>query len=194
MLTQNYFAFEGMTKIFGLAVISVIFLYGIVSQGEAYTYNWEIDETPEGSESVTSVEPVEVNIFDEQLQLPSNTAVHFLARKYNVYANLSWDRAHIDKLLKIFESIPQNYYNLYQQASLDNISIWQLSDEHIQDDILMENIDGLHVVTVSKHAFGYANPLMAEIEGVRGRYYSKRLHNAVNFKRGTFHPCAKWLF
>ena len=99
MVTQNYFAFERMTKIFGLAVISVIFLYGIVSQGEAYTYNWEIDETPEGSESVTPVEPVDVNIFGELFQLPSHTAVHFLARKYNVYANLCTATGNLDHSL-----------------------------------------------------------------------------------------------
>ena len=179
MLTPTCSAIKEMINRFRIVLIVVGLLCVITVQGETYTYNWEIDETPEGSESATVVKPVEVSIFGEQFQLPSHTAVHFLVRKYGVFPNLSWDRAHVDRLLKTFESIPQYYYNLYQEPSLDNISIWRLSDEHIQDDILIENIEGLHVVTVSKHAFGYANPLMAEIEGVRGRYYSKRLHNAV---------------
>ena len=32
---------------------------------------------------------------------------------------------------------------------------------------------------MSREAFTYAEPLLAEIEGVRGRFFSKRLHHAV---------------
>ena len=32
-------------------LISVVLFLGIVSQGEAYTYHWEMDETLEGTES-----------------------------------------------------------------------------------------------------------------------------------------------
>lgn len=52
------------------AIISVIFLCSIVSQGLAFDYHWEIDETPEGSESATVVDPVEVTLLDEQIQVP----------------------------------------------------------------------------------------------------------------------------
>ena len=57
--------------------------------------------------------------------------------------------------------------------------MWSLSDQHIQDDILIEYKDDIRFATISKHAFVYANPLLAEIDGVRGRYFSKRLHHAV---------------
>ena len=35
------------------ALISVFLFSNIVSQGAAFNYHWEIDETPEGSESTT---------------------------------------------------------------------------------------------------------------------------------------------
>ena len=58
-------------------------------------------------------------------------------------------------------------------------SLWQLTDQHIQNDIEMRIQDGQKIVTLSREAFTYADPLLAEIEGVRGRFFSKRLHHAV---------------
>ncbi|RKU07430.1 hypothetical protein C6501_17675 [Candidatus Poribacteria bacterium] len=160
-------------------LLTVIFLCAIVSHGNAFEYHWEIDETPEGQESTTVVEPIQVTILDEQIQLLQSTATYFLLKKYSVYPDLSWDKAHTDRLLKTFESIPQLTNDLYGEPPLDNISIWKLIDQHIQNDIKIEYTDGRRIVTISKHAFVYANPLLAEIEGVRGRYFSKRLHRAV---------------
>ena len=44
-------------KITFFTLITVILFCGIVSQSDAYEYHWEIDETPEGQESATIVEP-----------------------------------------------------------------------------------------------------------------------------------------
>lgn len=49
-------------KTINFAIILAIFLVGVIcnpdSQGETFTYRWEIDETPEGSENATVIEPV----------------------------------------------------------------------------------------------------------------------------------------
>lgn len=43
----------------------------------------------------------------------------------------------------------------------------------------MKHQDGQQIVTIAEAAFVHAEPLLAEIESVRGRYFSKRLHHAV---------------
>ena len=58
-------------------------------------------------------------------------------------------------------------------------SIWRLTHEHVPDDISVEDQDGQRIVTVGQGAFVNSEPLMAEIDGVRGRFFSKRLHEAV---------------
>ena len=67
-----------MMKITKFAPILIMLLVGGIcnptAQGEPFTYHWEIDETPEGSESATVVEPVEVTLLDEQIQVPSHSA------------------------------------------------------------------------------------------------------------------------
>ena len=166
-------------RIFRFALIAVILFGAVTSQGEAFNYHWEIDETPEGSESATVVEPVEVTLLDEQIQVSSHSASLALMRKYSVHLGPEWDPGYAYRLLQTFESIPQETNNLYADTPGVAPSIWRLSDRHIQDDISVEYRDGQRIVTIAEAAFVHAEPLLAEIEGVRGRYFSKRLHHAA---------------
>ena len=159
--------------------LSIIIFCGIVSQGNAYEYHWEIDETPEGQDSATVVEPIQVTILDEQIKISGHSASLWLMNRYSVYLGTEWSAAHAYKLLQTFESIPQEKNKIQDEDPRVPISLWKLSDRHIQDDIEIEFQGDTKIVTVSEEAFTYAKPLLAEIEGVRGRYFSKRLHRAV---------------
>ena len=161
------------------ALILVILFCGIVSQSDAYNFHWEIDETPEGQESATVVEPVQVTILDEQIEISSHSASIWLMKRYSVHLGTEWSSAHAYKLLQTFESIPQEKNSLRDKNPQVPISLWKLSNSHIQDDIEIEFQGETKVVTVAAEAFTYANPLLAEIEGVRGRFFSKHLHRAV---------------
>ncbi len=183
MPTPTYPEIKKMIKTFRFALILVGFLVGGIcnpdAQSAPFTYHWEIDETPEGSESATIVEPVEVTLLDEPIQVASHSASLHLMRKYSVYLDVGWDQGYADRLLKTFESIPQRTNNLYNEIPEIDASIWRLSDRHIQNDISVEYHAGQRIVTITREAFVYAKPLLAKIEGVRGRYFSKRLHRAV---------------
>ena len=161
------------------AFFSIIFLCGIASQSSAFIYHWEIGETPEGSESATVIEPVQVTLLDEQIQVPSHSASLALMRKYSVHLGPDWSPGHAYRLLQTFESIPQETNNPYAESPGVASSIWRLSSRHIQDDISMEFRSGQQLVTIAEEAFVHATPLLAEIEGVQGRYFSKRLHHAI---------------
>ena len=167
-------------KMLSFTLFSVLLFYSTVSQGIAFNYHWEIDETPEGSESATVVEPIEVTLLDEQIQVPSHSASLALMRKYSVHLGPEWDPGYAYRLLQTFESIPQETNDFYDATNPRvETSVWRLSDRHIQDDISAEYRDGQRIVTIAADAFVHATPLLAEIEGVRGRYFSKRLHHAV---------------
>ena len=82
-------------------------------------------------------------------------------------------------MLQTFESIPQRTNNPYEEYPELPPPVWWLSICHILNDISIEYRDEAWIVNVSKAAFVPATPLLAEIDGVRGRYFSKRLHHAV---------------
>ena len=160
-------------------LFSVIFLCAIVSHGNAYDYHWEIDKTPEGQDSATIVKPVQVKILEEQVEIPPHSASIQLMKKYSVHLTPEWSRGHAYRLLETFESIPQLANHLGDAEPSVPASMWMLSDQHIQDDINIEYHGEVRIVTIATDAFMHATPLLAEIEGVRGRYFSKRLHHAV---------------
>ena len=162
-----------------LALLAFLFAILLIPVTHAFNFHWELDETPEGIESASIVEPVTVILLDEVVQVPSHSASLALMRKYSVHLTPHWTPALAYRLLQTFESIPQEINNPYYADRSISPSVWQLTNRHIQDDITVEFQEDTRLVTIAADAFVNATPLLAEIEGVRGRYFSKRLHRAV---------------
>ena len=154
-------------------VVLIVLFCGLLQPAFAFEFSWEMDETPEGSESATVVEPVQVVILGEAVAVPSHSASLRLRQKYSVHLGPEWSAGHAYRLLLTFESIPQK-----TDPKLPD-SLWHLSSRHVPNDIEIAYRGEERIVTVAEEAFVYAAPLLAEIDGVRGRYFSKRLHRAV---------------
>ncbi len=160
-------------------LITAILFLGIVSQGEAYTYHWEIDETLEGTESASLIQPVQVILLGEVVEVAPHSASLHLMEKYSVHLGAEWSARQAYSLFQTFESVPQETNDPYDKEPTVPLSVWKLTDRHLENDIVVELRDGEQIVTVAREAFTYAEPLLAEIDGVRGRFFSKRLHRAV---------------
>ncbi len=160
-------------------VVILVLFSAFLQPVSAYEFSWEIDETPEGQESATVVEPVQVVILGEAFEVPSYSASIRLMRKYSVHLGPEWSRGDAYRLFLTFESIPQRTNNRYQEDPELPVSVWHLSNRHLPNDIEIEYRGEERIVTVAEEALVYAAPLLAEIDGVRGRYFSKRLHRAV---------------
>ena len=144
-----------------------------------YDFLWQIDETPEGQESATVVQPVQVLILDELIEIADNSASIRLLKKYSVHLGAEWDAAHAARLLQTFELVPQEKNGMKSGKQYVLPSVWIISPQHIQNDIEINFHGDVRIVTIAAAAFVHASPQLAEIEGVRGRYFSKRLHRAV---------------
>lgn len=167
-------------KLQQILISAIVFaiVISIIPSSHAFEFSWQIDETPEGQESATAVEPIEVTLLDQPIQISSHSAAIFLMKKYSVYIDTNWSGLDAYKLLQTFESIPQQSNWRFARQDVPP-SVWRISNSHIHNDIDIEHRSDTRVVTITSDAFTYANPLLAEIEGVRGRFFSKRLHNAV---------------
>ena len=152
-----------------------IFMLGFLSisfnlYSETFTYHWEMDETPTGSETVSVIQPVEVTILDNPINVSNSTAALKLRQQYGVNLSEKWTPELSQLLLSALELLPIS--NSVQ-------SYWNLTDNHIHNDILFMDIKGVKIVAISSHAFDYAEQKLAEIDGIRGRLFSKRLYRAI---------------
>ena len=161
---------------------SVMILLTLIFSGHAlaqFTYTWKTDTTFEGADSVNLVQPVQVIFLQQPIQVVPHSSSLRLMQQYSVLLGTEWSDGQAYRLLQTFESIPQARNNISDEIPGVSPSLWQLSDQHIQNDIEIRIQDGQKIITLSREAFTYADPLLAEIEGVRGRFFSKRLHHAV---------------
>lgn len=161
-----------------LFCILFIFFCLELSYADTFTYHWEIDETPSGQETFTPPEPIEVEIEDTGIKASVTTAsAGKLANNYGVYLSHEWDPDKAYALETTMNDVvsPAQRYLFYTGPSY-----WTLSEAHIPNDILFEtDAEGIKFVTITSEAFTYANPFVAKIDGVQGRFFSRRLHKAI---------------
>jgi len=136
-------------------------------------------EEIQGADWATRIIPVKVIFLDEPIQVVSYSASLRLMQKYSVHLGTEWSPVRAYQLLQTFESIPQPTNDLYNESATVPYSLWKLTKSHIQNDITVDIENGQKIVTISAAAFTYADTRLAEIEGVRRRFFSRRLHHAV---------------
>jgi hypothetical protein len=141
-----------------------------------YRYKWKEDASPAGAEYSSYVnKPVEVEIFGVQETIPQQ---NFHPRLWEDYAIVlsddqkPWNQEFAYRLL---ETLDQLFIAHYDPLTL---SKWILSDDHIDNDMTIRKVGTETELVISRHAFTHAAPMLAKVEGKRGKYYSKRLHHA----------------
>ncbi|RKU30908.1 hypothetical protein C6497_03580 [Candidatus Poribacteria bacterium] len=70
----------------------------------------------------------------------------------------------------------------YSSAWRHNPTFWMLSDVNVAQDIDLGHdveVGSIRTITIASEAFTYAHPFVAKIDGIQGRYFSKRLWRAV---------------
>lgn len=157
------------------SILITISLILIVSIAQAdFEFEWITNETHQGQETSTPVEPLQINILGKEVEVFDDSSALKLHDLYNVYLdNYSWTHEYSYALLNAFEQIPLPYWDSLER------SMWYIVDIELDNDILILNNRDESSVLIALDAFTNANSMLAEIDGVRGKLFSKRLHNAV---------------
>ena len=112
----------------------------------------------------------------------SDSASAILAQRFRVYLSPQWDADKAYLLLLALQDMTQGYGGIL--SSYRNPSYWILSDARVAQDIdlgpdVEVEFGSLRMITIASEAFTHAHPFVAKIDGIRGRYFSKRLWRAV---------------
>ena len=113
----------------------------------------------------------------------SDSVSAILAERFRVYLSPQWDADKAYLLLLALQDMTEGYGGSPSSWG-QNPSYWILSDAHVAQDIdlgpdVAVEVGSLRMITIASEAFTYAHPFVATIDGIQGRYFSKRLWRAV---------------
>jgi hypothetical protein len=152
-----------------------------------YSYNWRDDGSAAGHATQSYVaEPTEIVVINNTVSVPTNFSSIKLRTEYGVILSDDiepWSNEDAYRLYKMFANLPDNPYGegtKVDYSSGENVrGVFYLSEDEIYEDISIQEIDGIRYATVSQSAFTYADPQIVKLDGIRGKFFSKRLYHAV---------------
>ncbi len=144
---------------------------------DSWNFEWKEDGSPSGyTTTAHKNEPAEIEFLGKMIVPADVPSFSILKEKYNiVLANdeKPWSQEYAYRMVETMKTIPTCWE---KPAKIS------LTAEHLADDISVVNVEGGCEVRISEDAFYYANPFLVNLDGKRGRLFSKRLHHAlVNF-------------
>lgn len=152
-----------------------------------YTYTWQDDDSAAGHATERYVnEPAKIVVINDSIKVPSDFSAIKLRTEYGVVLSNdieAWSSEDSYRLYKMFASLP---YNPFGEGTMvdfetgENVrGVFRLTNDEQDDDLKIEVIDGIKYATVSQSAFTYATPQIVTIDGIKGKFYSKRLYHVI---------------
>lgn len=151
-----------------------------------YYYEWTDDSSFAGHAQQSYInDPPQYRVLTDTIQVPDDfSSVNLLNQHGILLSNkeISWSREDAYRLYQSVRMIPSlAIANLELLTTANGLvkSIWQLAEGALPNDIQITVAAGVRIVRVSREAFVYATPLVAELDGVKGRFFSRRLYHAI---------------
>ena len=164
-------------------VSATITLTPMTSDGK-FLYTWSDDDSDAGHNTQSYInEPTSIKILDETVNVPNDYSSIFLRNRYGVILSNEiepWSKEDSYRLFKTFSNLPYNPYDNVDFTNGDNIrGIFKLTKDDQDRDITITQDGKLKNVTISQRAFVYSSPQIVTIDGIKGKFYSKRLYHAL---------------
>ena len=168
------------------AVNSVNFLV-TPATGTGFKYTWQDDDSYVGHATQVYInEPTKIVVLNDTVSVPSDYSSIKLRNEYGVILSdddETWSSDYSYRLYKMFESLPSNPFGEGSKVDFEtgeNVTgVFILSDTVLSSDLIITTINGVKYGRISMDAFTYANPQIVTTDGIKGKFYSKRLYHAV---------------
>lgn len=145
-----------------------------------WTHHWEDDGSISGYVTTAHINVAPALEYLGKKIVPSDVSYSssLYARYKIILSNEQspWSEEYAYRLNETLKTIPADLPSTWPSK----IKKFILTSEHLADDIMIvETSDSTQEVTIAEDAFYYANPFLVNLDGVRGRFFSKRLHHAI---------------
>jgi hypothetical protein len=155
-----------------------------------WSWHWELDASRAGwvTESSNSVVPPTITFLDQTVSIADDQAAWKLAHEFGVLLarDSEWSSEFAARLLDTLHTVPlragtRSFYKEFDPATLPLRSVWRLEQtEPLYNDIeITTDSLGVRQVRITAATFTHAHPQQVILDGVLGKFFSKRLYHAV---------------
>ena len=157
---------------------------------DIFVYEWQDDSSFVGHATQTYInEPIELIVLNDTVPVPIDFSSIKLREEYGIVLsneNKEWSDEDAYRLYSNFERFDDVISRKTAEREVTNFqtgenlnSIWVLTDEVLNNDINIQTIDNIKYITLSSYSLTYAEPLTVRLDGLRGKFFSKRLYKAL---------------
>ena len=152
-----------------------------------FQYNWSDDDSYVGHATQVYVnEPSKLVVLDSSFSVPSDYSSIKLRNEFGVILSNDqeyWSSEDSYRLYTSLKSLPILPFGEGQKVDFENgtnvKSVFFLTKQQLAKDLSIKMVNGIQHITISQSAFTYASPQVANLDGLKMKFYSKRLHQAI---------------
>lgn len=146
-----------------------------------FSYQWQDDSSYVGHAQQAYInDKVEINVLGVAEKVPDDFNAINLLNEYGFLlsdAITTWTSEDAYRLYTMVRKL--NFPKFGERDSVRVRSKWLITDSNIDRDIDFISQNGVDLITISRAAFTYATPQVVTVDGVKGKFFSKRLFTAV---------------
>jgi PKD repeat protein len=160
------------------------------STGGNFVYEWQDDSSFVGHAQQSYINtPVTINVLGKAEPVPADFNAINLLNEYGFLLSNDSSAWTSEDAYRLYVTLSKLNFPKYGENQQVNVRAkWYITNQAIDRDVQYTQVSGVDMVTISRAAFTYASPLVVTLDGVKGRFYSKRLFHAGLYyrsKRGT---------
>ena len=149
--------------------------------GTNFNYSWEDDSSFVGHAQQAYInDKVEINVLGKAEKVPDDFNAINALNEYGFLLSDDSSKWTSEDSYRLYQTLKKLNFKKYLWG--DSVKVkakWILTESFIDRDIDFKTVNGVDVITVSRAAFTYATPQVVTVDGVKGKFFSKRLYTAL---------------
>ena len=175
------------SKVISIPSVSSLSIDVTKYSGSTFVYEWQDDSSYVGHATQTYInEPFTLVVLDDTISIPIDYSSIKLREEYGIVLSNDVREWSDEQSYRVYSNIERlenavgNKLDIVDFTTGQNLnSVWFLTNEEINKDIKVETVGGTKHVTISESALVHAEPMIVKLDGLRGKFYSKRLYKAM---------------
>jgi len=146
-----------------------------------FNYAWEDDSSFVGHAQQAYInDKVEINVLGKAEKVPDDFNAINALNEYGFLFSDEISKWTSEDAYRLYQTLKKFNFPKYGETATVNVKAkWVLTDKYIDRDIDFKTTDGVDIITISRAAFTYATPQVVTVDGVKGKFFSKRLFTAL---------------